>query len=156
MIRFLQVNTAKNIPNVKAAVELTNGQPVSYNPVDGTVGAAYGKCCFLVKAAETYNGINAVRMPSDGDYEIIPAGAICHLVPVYAGEHYATSEVTGLRNRMSAGLQPGARMLANGYVFDGAEGGDWIFVGEYADPTGIPMVEVVYDPIATESEGGAE
>jgi hypothetical protein len=142
MIRFLQVNTAKNIPNVKAAAELKNGQPVAYNPAEGTVSAATGKCAYLVKAAETYNGINAVRMPSDGDYEHIPAGAICHLVPAYEGEHYATTEVT------VGSLNAGDRVAATGGKFVANTAGEWIFNGEYTDPTGLTMYEIIYSPIA--------
>ena len=142
MIRFLQVNTAKNIPNVKAAAELKNGQPVAYNPAEGTVAAATGKCAYLVKAAETYNGMDAVRMPSDGAYEKIAAGAICHLVPAYVGEHYATTELT------VGSLSAGDRVAADGGKFVANGSGEWIYVGEYADPTGLTMHEIIYSPIA--------
>lgn len=154
MIRFLQVNVAKNLPNVKAAVELTNGQPVSYDPATGTVNNGRGECAWLVKAAEVYNGEKAMRMPSDGDFEVIEAGAICHLVPVYAGEHYATSQVAGFgKGREQAALEPGARIGANGDHFGAKTDGDWILVGEYNDPTGIHMAEIVYDPIKTAIDG---
>ena len=155
MIRFLQVNVAKNLPNVKAAVELVNGQPVSYDPATGTVNSGYGKCAWLVKAAEVYTGEKAMRMPSDGEFEVIAAGAICHLVPVYVGEHYATSQVTGFgKGREQAALEPGDRIGADGYQFGTNADGDWIFVGEYNDPTGIRMAEIVYDPIGTAADGG--
>ena len=142
MIRFLQVNTAKNIPNVKAGVELVNGAPVAYNHQTNEVTKAAGACAYLVKAAEVYNGINAVRMPSDGDFEKIVAGAICHLVPVYRGERYATTEVT------AAGLNAGDRMNVADGKFVANEGGDWVFAGEYADPTGLTMYEIRFDPKA--------
>lgn len=150
MIRFLQVNVAKNLPNVKAAVELTNGQPVSYDPATGTVDSADGKCAWLVKAAEVYTGEKAMRMPSDGEFEVIAAGAICHLVPVYVGEHYATSQVAGFKGeRVTDALTAGDRIGADGNYFGANDDGDWIFVGEYNDPTGIRMAEIVYDPITT-------
>jgi hypothetical protein len=28
------------------------------------------------------------------------------------------------------------------------EGGDWVFAGEYADPTGLTMYEIRFDPKA--------
>lgn len=140
MIRFLQVNVAKNLPNVKANAELVNGAAVEYDAGTNEVKAATGKCAYLVKAAEVYNGINAVRMPSDGEFEQIVAGAICHLVPVYRGEHYATTEVT------KGSLKAGDRIAATAGKFGANESGDWEFVGEYADPTGLTMYEIVYNP----------
>ena len=141
MIRFLQVNVAKNLPNVKAKTELKNGAAVAYNPASNEVENATGKCLYLVKAAEVYNGYNAVRMPSDGEFETIPTGGICHMVPVYVGERYATTEVT------ADGLTAGARIAASAGKFVASGEGEWQYVGEYADPTGLKMYEIVYNPI---------
>lgn len=144
MIRFLQVNTAKNIPNVKAKTELVNGAPITFDHATLEVSKATGACAYLVKAAENYDGLNAVILPSEGDFEKIAVGEICHAVPVYRGERYATTEVEG-------SLTAGQRIAAATGKFAASESGDWYYVGEYNDPTGKTMFEIVYDPATADA-----
>ena len=86
MIRFLQVNTAKNIQILDASVAMTRGACVVKNPATGKVGLATADSgFFLVDSPDNSDGVNASGV-NDKSLETIAEGAKCLLVPVYVGD----------------------------------------------------------------------
>lgn len=132
MIRTLQAITHKNIPVVTAAANLKRGAIVNKtvdNKVNNATVAGFG----FVDITPNYDGINAVVMPADEDFENIKNGALCLYIPVHSGERYATSEC-------AEGLTVGDKLgVGDNGKFAKNESGEFVYGGIYDDPTGIKM-----------------
>lgn len=133
MIRTLQAITHKNIPVVTAAADLKRGAIVNKtvdNKVDNASAAGFG----FVDITPNYDGINAVIMPADEDFEDIEKDALCLYIPVHSGERYATSECA------DEGLSVGDKIgVGENGKFAKDEDGEFVYGGIYDDPTGIKM-----------------
>lgn len=134
MIRFLSVTEDKNLPIRKASAEMKRGAAIVVNHVDDTVAPASAETgIFLVDVAPNYDGINAVITPNDSAFEKIEAGQNVISIPVYVGERFATTECAD-------GLSMGAGLKAEAGEFVAADGAyEFVFKGEYSDPTGLKM-----------------
>ena len=145
MLRFVQVNTAKNLPVVEASEALTRGMAVTLAVSTGKVGKATATSGVgFVEAVPNYDGINAVLTPTDGDFESIASGDTCVFVPTYPGEVYATNQIT------STGLSKGdaLEMSAGKFIKKGSSttaATCWTYGGAYDDPSVTGMHLVVRD-----------
>jgi hypothetical protein len=147
MIRFYQVNTAKNIPIVTAGEALKRGAPVTIDYSDNTVDKATttGEC-FLVDISANYDGINAMVTPTDGSFEDIASGATCLAVPTLLSESFGTTELT------VGTLAKGDPLKAVSGKFVAGVAGDtcvYRYGGTVSDPTGLTMYEVKRVPAVT-------
>lgn len=139
MIRTLQCIDHKNIPVVTASADLKRGAIVTKtvdNKVDNASAAGFG----FVDITPNYDGINAVVIPSDGDFENIESGALCLYIPVHSGERYATSEVVASGLTKGDMLTFGASDNVGKLVeVESGKTGEFVYGGAYDDPTGIKM-----------------
>lgn len=146
MLRFLQVNTAKNIQILDANTALTRGAGVVKDAATGKVGKATADtCAFLVDAPVNSDGVNAGGY-DDKSFETIEAGAKCLLVPVYVGERYATTELT------LGSLSVGDNLAVSAGKFVAATASkpsNWVYGGTYSDPTGLTMYIIECVPETT-------
>lgn len=137
MLRIVEGHTNKALSVMyTASAAMKRGAFVTPNEADMTVGPATGATQYLVDVSPNYDGCNAAIEPTDGDFEDIKVGDRVILVPVLIGEKYATSEVT------KGSLTAGDKIAATAGKAAADEGGDWMYCGEYSDPTGIPMYVV--------------
>lgn len=137
MLRIVEGHTNKALSVMyTASAAMKRGAFVTPKEDDMTVGPATGATQYLVDVAPNYDGINAVVEPNDGDFEDIKEGDRVILVPVLIGEKYATSEVD------KGSLNPGDLISATSGKAATNESGDWMYCGEYSDPTGIKMYTV--------------
>ncbi len=146
MLRIVEGHTNKALSVMyTASAAMKRGAFVTPNEDDMTVAPATGATQYLVDVSPNYDGINAVIEPTDGAFEDIEEGQRVILVPVLIGEKYATSEVT------KGSLTAGDRIAATSGKAAADEDGDWMYCGEYSDPTGIAMYtvkRVVVEPTA--------
>ena len=151
MLRFLQVNAAKNIQILDASVAMTRGACVVKNPATGKVSLATADSgFFLVDSPDNSDGANASGV-NDKSFEAIAEGAKCLLVPVYVGERYATTELT------VGSLKVGDYLAASAGKFVAASAtkkSNFIYGGTYSDPTGLTMYIVECVPEATVPNAG--
>lgn len=134
MLRFLQVNEHKPLELVRAGEDMTKGAAVVMDYTDNTVNKATATDgIFLVDRANDYNGINSIIPQNDAGYEAIKSGDLVIRIPAYVGERYATSELT--KGEMSVGdyVKASAGKFVAAATSDTCE---WIYGGEYDDPTG--------------------
>ena len=137
MLRIVEGHTNKALSVMyTASAALKRGAFVTPNEADMTVGPATGATQYLVDVSPNYDGINAAIEPTDGAFEDIKEGDRVILVPVLIGEKYATSEVT------KGSLNAGDKIAATAGKAAANASGDWVYCGEYSDPTGIPMYVV--------------
>lgn len=137
MLRIVEGHTNKAVSVMyTASAAMKRGAFVTPDESDLTVGPATGPTCYLVDVAPNYDGINAVIEPNDGAFEDIEEGQRVILIPVLLGEKYATSEVT------KGSLNAGDKIAATSGKAAADENGDWVYCGEYSDPTGIAMYTI--------------
>lgn len=136
MIRYLQVVQGKPIALLSTSAKVRKGAPAAKDFSDKTVAhAADGMGLYLIDIAPNYDGIYAIVEPTDGAFETAETGEIVRVIPTFAGERYATSEIT------IDGLVDGDMLTVSAGKFIKASSGEaaWVYCGEYADPTGIKM-----------------
>lgn len=137
MLRIVEANTNKALSVMyTASAAMKRGAFVTPDESNMTVGPATGATQYLVDVAPNYDGINAVIEPTDADFEDIKEGDRVILVPVLIGEKYATSEVD------KGSLNAGDKISATSGKAAANASGDWVYCGEYSDPTGIKMYTV--------------
>ena len=101
MFAEVQINEFKPRAICVANEALVNGAPVDYSAATRKLAKAAGKSHYVVTNAKNYDGINAVKEPTDAEHETIASGALCIRVPLELGDIFATTEVT--TTNLSAG-----------------------------------------------------
>jgi hypothetical protein len=137
MLRFLQEHNDKPIEVLTAGAALARGGFVYKDPADDELKVlATGLGDDIVDICKNYDGANAVKDPTEADFEAIAENAQALRVPTLTGERYATSEVT--RNYADVG---DPMTVTNGKLVKatGAAAYQWVYGGTYSDPTGITM-----------------
>jgi len=137
MLRFLQEHNDKPIEVLTAGAALARGGFVYKDPADDELKVlATGLGDDIVDICKNYDGANAVKDPTEADFEAIAENAQALRVPTLVGERYATSEVT--RNYADIG---DPMTVTNGKLVKatGAAAYQWIYGGTYSDPTGITI-----------------
>lgn len=143
MFAEVQINELKPRMICTANEELKNGAPVVYTPATRKLAKASVDTKYVVTNSKNYNGINAVKEPTDAEHETIASGDLCIRVPLELGDVFATTEVT------TTGLSAGDPVTADAgkYVKDDATApaGGMIYLGRYDNPWNLDMymIEVV-------------
>lgn len=136
----VQINELKPRKICVANEALTNGAPVAYDAATGKLSKASGASHYVVTNAKNYDGINAVKEPTDAEHETIASGALCIRVPLELGDIFATTEVT------TTGLSAGDPVIpdAGKYVKDTAatSTSGLVFLGAYDNPWNLNMYSI--------------
>ena len=140
MFAIVQYNELKPRALCVASEALTNGAAVAYNAATRQLGKATGKSMYVVTNSKNYDGINAVKEPTDAEHETIASGDICIRVPLQLGDIFATTEVT------TTNLSAGDAVIpsAGKYVKDTADTSTsgLVYLGAYENPWGLNMYMV--------------
>ena len=140
MFAEVQINELKPRMICTANEALTNGAPVEYTAATRKLDKATGASMYVVTNAKNYDGINAVKEPTDAEHETIASGDLCIRVPLELGDVFATTEVT------TTGLSAGDPVVpaAGKYVKDTASPttGGMVFLGAYDNPWGLNMYSI--------------
>lgn len=141
MIRELQVVANKPITLITTSEAMKRGAVIVEDYKTETVKNATSGATdiYFVDVEPTYEGINAVVEPTDGNWENIEAKAEVKKIPLFVGERYATTELV---ENFGTALAKGDYLKADGGKFVKGENGDVciaVYMGEYADPTGLSM-----------------
>ena len=143
MFAEVQINELKPRMICVANEALTNGAAVEYTAATRKLGKATGATKYVVTNAKNYDGINAVKEPTDAEHETIASGDLCIRVPLELGDVFATTEVT------TTNLSAGDPVIASAgkYVKDTADTSTTglVYLGSYDNPWGLAMysIEVV-------------
>ena len=137
MFAEVQINELKPRKICVANEALTNGAPVSYNAANGKLSKASAASHYVVTNAKNYDGINAVKEPTDAEHEAIAADALCIRVPLELGDIFATTEVT------TTNLSAGDPVIPSSgkYIKDTAQTSTsgLVYLGAYENPWGLNM-----------------
>ena len=136
----VQINELKPRAICVANEALTNGAPVDYTPATRKLAKAAGASHYVVTNAKNFDGINAVKEPTDAEHETIASGALCIRVPLELGDIFATTELT------TTNLSAGDAVIpsAGKYVKDTADTSTsgLVYLGAYDNPCGLDMYMV--------------
>lgn len=137
MFAEVQINELKPRAICVANEALVNGAPVAYNAATRKLSKATGKSLYVVTNAKNFDGINAVKEPTDAEHEAIAADALCIRVPLELGDIFATTEVT------TTNLSAGDPVIpsAGKYIKDtaGTSTSGLKYLGVYDNPWGLNM-----------------
>lgn len=136
MFRILQAK-GKPAEIMTAGEALVTGAIVAKTLSSGTVAAASsGTGEYFVDVPKTYTGINSVVDPSDADSTAIASGAKCVVFPAFAGDRFASSEVT--RNYADVG---DPMVVSSGKLVKASSTNayNWVYGGVYSDPASTAM-----------------
>lgn len=133
----VKINEFKPRAICVASEALTNGAPVAYTASTRKLSKATGASHYIVTNAKNFDGINAVKEPTDAEHEAIAADALCIRVPLELGDIIATTEVT------TTSLSAGDPVIpsAGKYIKDTAQSSTsgLVYLGEYENPWGLNM-----------------
>ena len=140
MLRYLNVEENKNVRILPVSADTKRGAPVVIDYANDEIDAATAvNGIGLLDIAPNYNGINSVIAPNDTSFETIKEDSYGLVVTPRVCEKYATTELT------KGTLQKGNYIKASSGKFVTGASGDvceWIYGGEYSDPTGLTMYSV--------------
>ena len=140
MFAEVQINELKPRMICVANEALTNGAPVAYTAATRKLAKATGATKYVVTNAKNYDGINAVKEPTDAEHETIASGDLCIRVPLELGDVFATTEVT------TTSLSAGDPVIASAgkYIKDTADTSDsgLVYLGAYDNPWGLNMYSI--------------
>lgn len=140
MLRFLKVTEGKPIQILPVSAETKRGAPVTIDKANSEIDNATAVSGFgLVDIAASYDGINAVISHNDAAFETIALGDDALYVEGQVGEKYATTEVTATNLEIGNLLKAASGKFVTGANTELCE---WIYQGEYSDPTGLSMYAV--------------
>lgn len=146
MIRELKTTQNKSVSLLHTSAVVKKGAPVDIDFEDDTVKATEdGLGTLLCDVNAKYEGINAILLPTDAEFEEAAVGELVRVINTRLDEMYATSELdTGT-------LQKGDPLKAVNGKFVKATSGAyaWKYDGTYSDPTGIKMGKIVRVEIST-------
>lgn len=136
----VQINELKPRMICTANEAMTNGAPVAYTAATRKLAKASAASHYIVTNAKNFNGINAVKEPTEAEHETIATGDLCIRVPLELGDVFATTEVT------TTGLSAGDPVIpsAGKYIKDTASPSTsgLIYLGAYANPWGLDMYSI--------------
>ena len=140
MFAEVQINELKPRMICVANEEMTNGAPVAYTAATRKLAKATGATKYIVTNAKNYDGINAVKEPTDAEHETIASGDLCIRVPLELGDVFATTEVT------TTSLSAGDPVIASAgkYIKDTADtsSSGLVYLGAYDNPWGLNMYSI--------------
>lgn len=133
----IQINEFKPRAICVANEAMTNGAPVAYDAATRKLAKATDASHYVVTNAKNFDGINAVKEPTDAEHETIASGALCIRVPLELGDIFATTEVT------TTNLSAGDAVIpsAGKYVKDTADTSTsgLVYLGAYENPWNLSM-----------------
>ena len=133
----VQINELKPRAICVASEALTNGAAVAYDPATRKLGKASDASHYIVTNAKNFDGINAVKEPTEAEHETIASGDLCIRVPLELGDIIATTEVT------TTNLSAGDAVIpsAGKYVKDTADTSTsgLVYLGAYENPWNLDM-----------------
>lgn len=136
----VQINEMKPRAICVANEALTNGAPVAYAPATRKLSKATGASHYIVTNAKNYDGINAVKEPTEAEHEEIASGDLCIRVPLELGDIIATTELT--TTDLSAGdpVVPSAGKYVKDTDSPSTSG--LVYLGAYDNPWNLNMYMV--------------
>ena len=140
MFAIVQYNELKPRAICVASEGLTNGAAVAYDPATRKLSKATDASHYVVTNAANFDGINAVKEPTDAEHETINSGDLCIRVPLQLGDIFATTEVT------TTNLSAGDAVIpsAGKYVKDTADTSTsgLVYLGVYENPWDLKMYTI--------------
>lgn len=140
MFAILQYNELKPRAISVASEALTNGAAVAYDPATRKLGKATGASHYVVTNAKNYDGINAVKEPTDAEHETIASGALCIRVPLQLGDIFATTEVTTTNLSAGDAVIPSAGKFVKDTADTSTSG--LVYLGAYENPWNLAMYSI--------------
>ncbi len=133
----VQINELKPRAICVANADMTNGAAVAYDAATRKLSKATGKSLYVVTNAKNYDGINAVKEPTDAEHETIASGDLCIRVPLELGDIFSTTEGT------TTNVTVGNPVIPSGgkYIKDtaGTSTSGLKYLGTYDNPWGLNM-----------------
>ena len=133
----VQINELKPRAICVASEDLTNGAAVAYNAATRKLGKASAASHYVVTNAKNYDGINAVKEPTDAEHETITSGDLCIRVPLELGDIFATTEVTTTNLSAGDAVIPSAGKYVKDTAATSTSG--LVYLGAYENPWNLAM-----------------
>ena len=137
MFAEVQINELKPRMICTANEALVNGAPVAYTAATRKLAKGTGASKYVVTNAKSYDGIYAVKEPTDAEHETIASGALCIRVPIELGDVFATTEVTTTSLSAGDAVIPSAGKYIKDTATTSTSG--LVYLGQYENPWGLDM-----------------
>ena len=137
MFAEVQINMLKPRAICVANEAMTNGAPVAYDAATRKLAKATDASHYVVTNAKDFDGINAVKEPTDAEHETIATGALCIRVPLELGDIFATTEVTTTNLSAGDAVIPSAGKYVKDTAATSTSG--LVYLGAYENPWNLSM-----------------